>query len=193
MALTVETCAAHILPYVKPTMKVLEVGCGTGILTCDFAKLVPEGSLTGLDQSEDGLVKAREQATSKSITNISFVVGDVLSLEYPDDEFDIVYSQRMLHHVNAPAALKEMRRVTKPGGIVATREASYVLYWPLMKEIQEFTEISDKITKALGGNSNTGAQYRKFSREAGFKEKEVFIKAAAWCYATRGSLESYCG
>jgi len=162
MAQTVENCAAYVLPHVKPTMKILDVGCGVGTLTCDFAKLVPQGSVLGLDQSEDDLVKAREQAASKRITNVSFAAGNVLFLDYSDGEFDIVHSHQVFHHVDACVALKEMRRVTKPGGIVATRDASHVLYWPPMKELDEFMSISNKISEGSGGNSNTGAKYRKF-------------------------------
>jgi ubiquinone/menaquinone biosynthesis C-methylase UbiE len=192
MALTVENCAAYLLPYVKPTMKILDVGCGPGTLTCDFAKLVPQGSVIGLDSSEDSLVNARELAASNGITNVLFDAGNVLSLHYSDGEFDIVHSHRVFHYVDASVALREMRRVTKLGGIIATRDTAHTLYWPPVEELDEFMSMSNKIAKGRGGDSYTGARYRKFAREAGFPEKDTLIKASAWCYSTKSRLESYC-
>jgi ubiquinone/menaquinone biosynthesis C-methylase UbiE len=192
MSQTAENCVAYVVPHVAPTMKILDVGCGAGALTCYFAKFVPDGAVVGLDQNEDGLVVAREQAASKGIANISFVAGNVLSLGYSDGEFDVVHSHQVFHHVDASAALKEMMRVTKPGGVVATRDTSHILHWPPTKEIDEFISISDATMEASGGNSNTGAKYRRFSREAGFQEKDICIKASSWCYSTKNSIESYC-
>jgi ubiquinone/menaquinone biosynthesis C-methylase UbiE len=193
MAETVKALAAHILPHVKPNMKVLDVGCGTGTLACDFAKLVPQGSVLGLDKNEDDLAAAREQAASKGVTNVSFVPGDACSLDFPDGEFDIVYEHQVFHHVNATTALKEMKRVTKPGGIVACRDVTRILHWPTIAEAEEFMHLSDKVVEGYGGNSNTGSQYRKFSREAGFREDEVSIGAVASCCATKSSVQFFWG
>ena len=58
--------------------------------------------------------------------NIHFAVGDVHALDYPDDTFCVVHAHQVLQHVGDPVqALREMRRVTKPGGIVAVRDADY--------------------------------------------------------------------
>jgi ubiquinone/menaquinone biosynthesis C-methylase UbiE len=65
MSQTAENCVAYVVPHVAPTMKILDVGCGAGALTCYFAKFVPDGAVVGLDQNEDGLVVAREQAAPK--------------------------------------------------------------------------------------------------------------------------------
>jgi ubiquinone/menaquinone biosynthesis C-methylase UbiE len=191
MAQTVENCASFVPTYIKPTMSVLDAGCGLGNLTCDFAKYVPEGSVIGLDKGEERLTKAREQAAAKGITNISFVEGDITSLPYPDGEFDIVHAHQVLHHVNGPVALREMRRVTKTGGMVFVRDASHLLCWPMVKEFEEYQEILGKIMESIAGHRNTGSRYRYFAREAGFQEEEVHIKGSAWCYATKSSVESY--
>lgn len=48
----VEKCAAHLIPYIKPNSKIIDVGCGIGTITLDFARRVPQGSVVGIDQSE---------------------------------------------------------------------------------------------------------------------------------------------
>jgi ubiquinone/menaquinone biosynthesis C-methylase UbiE len=190
---TIDTYAKYLVPYVKPTMKILEVGCGTGSAVYDLAKLVPEGCVIGLDRSEDSITKARERLVSPGTAlNVSFVVGDVLSLQYPDDEFDIVHSHQLFHHVDATVALQEMRRVTKRGGIIACRDGSHILRWPIIEELEEFTKMSERMAKGLGGNTNTGAKYRRFSRAAGFKEEDIQITATTRCYASKSTLEPYC-
>src|ERR1700753_256974 len=80
---TVENSCAYLLPHIKPTLKILDVGCGPGNLTCDFAKLVPEGSVIGIDRSDDVLGKARKLAESKGLANISFASGNIFSLDFP--------------------------------------------------------------------------------------------------------------
>jgi ubiquinone/menaquinone biosynthesis C-methylase UbiE len=194
MAHTIKTHAAHVLPHIKADQKILDVGCGLGSLSCDLAKHVPEGSVIGVDKSQEDLVKAREFAKLEGITNISFLIGDAASLGFPDNEFDIDHSHQALHHAkDAVATLQEMMRVAKPGGIVAVRDRARILYWPKQDDIEEFLEISDMIVEGTGGNSNIGAKHRKFAREAGFKEEDVTIKTSTWCYANERSLKSVCG
>jgi ubiquinone/menaquinone biosynthesis C-methylase UbiE len=108
-------------------MHILDVGCGPGTITADLAKLVPEGHVTGIERSaEDVLQKARDEAAAQGITNITYAIGDVLSLSFPDNSFDIVHAHQVLQHVSDPVlALKEMVRVAKPGGIVAARDTDF--------------------------------------------------------------------
>jgi ubiquinone/menaquinone biosynthesis C-methylase UbiE len=193
MALTVESCAAYLVSYIKPTMKILDIGCGAGTLTCDFARLVPQGSVVGLDQGKDVIIGAREQAASKGVINVSFAVGNVLCLDFSDGEFDVVHAHRVLPYVDGSAAFKEMRRVAKPGGVVAVRDVMHTVFWPPTEEVEESMSISSRIAEDQGRSSNAGAKYRQFSREAGFLERDTLIKASAWCYSTKSRLESYCG
>jgi ubiquinone/menaquinone biosynthesis C-methylase UbiE len=191
---TLENSCAYVLPHIKPDMKILDVGCGPGNLTCDFAKLVPEGSVIGLDRSEDIISQARELAESKGITNVSFTEGNIFSLDYPDNEFDIVHAHQVLQHVgDASTAVREMRRVTKPGGIVASRDMTHFLHWPMREELELFNDIFFKVAKSVGGIPGAGMMYRKFAREAGFAEDKVAMTGGTWCYASKEDLEWWCG
>ncbi|KAJ6604972.1 S-adenosyl-L-methionine-dependent methyltransferase [Mycena sp. CBHHK59/15] len=96
---------------------ILDVGCGPGTMTTSFAKLVPDGHVTGIERStEDVLQRARKSAAAQGVSNIAFAIGDVLALNFPDDSFDVVHAHQVLHHVPDPVlALREIIRVTKPG------------------------------------------------------------------------------
>src|ERR1700761_75872 len=96
---TVENSCAYLLPLIKPSMKILDLGCGPGNITCGLAKLVTEGSVIGLDRAKDVVEKARAYAASTNQTNVTFVTGNIFKLDYPDDEFDIVHVHQVLQHV----------------------------------------------------------------------------------------------
>jgi ubiquinone/menaquinone biosynthesis C-methylase UbiE len=100
-----------------PGMAVLEVGCGPGTDVFDMVELVgPTGRLVGLDASEVMLAEARRRAKKFDVP-ITFEVGDVEALPFPDGTFDVCRAERVLEHLpDAERALTEMVRVTRPGG-----------------------------------------------------------------------------
>ena len=105
---------------------VLDVACGPGLVACEFAKIA--GHVTGIDITEKMIEQARRLQAEKRLANISWSVGDILPLPYPDDHFSIVLTRYSLHHFVKPSlVLEEMRRVCKPGGKVM---AAYVALPP---------------------------------------------------------------
>ena len=107
---------AFLLPYLKPDFRILDVGRGPGSITYDFAALVPRGTVVGIDQASSVLEQVRELEKERGLQNIEFLRGYVLKpLPFPDASFDVVFT-----HSSDPArALREMKRLTKPGGMVA--------------------------------------------------------------------------
>ena len=104
---------------VQPGQSVLEVGCGPGTDLFELAPLVhPGGHLAGVDASEVMIAEARRRAAELQLA-IEFDVGDVQSLQFADSTFDVCRASRLLEHLSDPhPALKEMVRVTRPGGRV---------------------------------------------------------------------------
>ncbi|KAF8530764.1 S-adenosyl-L-methionine-dependent methyltransferase, partial [Gautieria morchelliformis] len=108
--------AGYLLEALLPAMRILDVGSGPSTITAD---LVPKGHVTALEYAPELLTQARSTAALRGFTNIEFVVGDVNGLDFPDGTFDVVHAHQVLVHVGDPVqALREMRRVAKPGGIV---------------------------------------------------------------------------
>ena len=101
-----------------PSDTVLDVACGGGIVVCAFARVVRHA--TGIDLTPAMLERARALAAEQRLTNVSWRLGDVLPLPYPDGAFSLVTSRFAFHHFLDPrAVLAEMKRVCAPGGRVA--------------------------------------------------------------------------
>ena len=100
-----------------PGEAVLDVGCGPGTDVFDMVELVgPSGRLVGLDASEVMIAEARRRAKALHVP-VSFEVGDVQALSFPNATFDVCRAERLLEHLpDAERALTEMVRVTRTGG-----------------------------------------------------------------------------
>ena len=99
--------------------RVLEVCCGTGVIGRAAARLVgPEGSVQGIDITPEMVRVAAEAACRQGLGNAAFRVMDVEALDLQDGAFDAVVAMYP-HFQDAPRALAEMRRVLRPGGLVA--------------------------------------------------------------------------
>jgi ubiquinone/menaquinone biosynthesis C-methylase UbiE len=102
-----------------PGQAFLEVGCGPGSDIFDLADIVgPAGRLVGVDASEVMIAEARRRASERRLP-ITFEVGRVQALPFPDATFDVCRAARLLEHLpDAGRALAEMVRVTRNGGRV---------------------------------------------------------------------------
>ena len=103
---------------VRDGERVLDVGCGTGALSATLARVRGASKIVGIDPSSGFIEYARTQIADPRIT---FEVGDAQALPYPDKSFDRSMALLIVNFIpDAPKAAKEMRRVTKSGGAVAT-------------------------------------------------------------------------
>jgi SAM-dependent methyltransferase len=106
-----------------PTDTVLDVACGGGIVVCGFARVVAHA--TGIDLTPAMLERARQLQREKGLTNVTWTLGDVLPLPFPDASFSIVTSRFAFHHFLDPfAVLGEMKRVCRPGGRVIVADSA---------------------------------------------------------------------
>ena len=136
--------AAFILPYLRQNSRVLDVGCGPGSITCDFATLIPNGFVIGIDVSAATVESARLRGKEQNLNNIDFRVGNIMHglTEFADGEFDIVFCHQLLIHVSDPvAAMREMKRLAKSReGVVAVRESLTVLWYPTNSVLERLTD-----------------------------------------------------
>ena len=183
---TAKNSAAYLLPYLQPTMTILDIGCGPGTITVDLATYVPQGHITGLDVPSV-LETARANATAKNATNVTFTPGDALALPFPDASFDVVHAHQVLQHVGDPVQmLREMRRVAKPGGIVAARETDFsgMLWYPAVEGMEDWRAGYIKVARANGGEPDAGRRLHVWAKEAGFSKESLTLSAGTWCYYT---------
>lgn len=174
--------AAYLAPHLSAGLSLLDVGCGPGTLTIDLARHVAPGRVVGLDSSEEVLHGARERAREAGV-GVEFVAGDVYHLDVPDDSFDVVHAHQLLQHLSDPvAALREMRRVARPGGIVAVRDADYggFTWYPASAGLEDWLELYREVTAANGAECDAGRRLVSWFRQAGFED--VTPSASAWCF-----------
>ncbi|KAI0814670.1 S-adenosyl-L-methionine-dependent methyltransferase [Xylaria sp. FL0064] len=178
---TAESNAAFLIPHIKKTDHILDVGCGPGTITTGFVKYAPEGTVIGLDMSPDVLERAKKLASEAAVPtegpgSVHFVQGNVLEgLPYPDGTFNIVYCSQVLGHIPPPdlprRALEEMRRVLKPGGILASRNGLSSAFYPKRLQLDHlWTENLSKVLRqgAPEGVEDTWESLPAFFRRVGF-------------------------
>ncbi len=180
---TADNSAAYLLPHLRPDDRVLDAGCGPGTITVGLAARVPDGSVVGVDASGDVLAEARATAAAAA-ADVAFEVGDVTDLRFDDGTFDVVHVHQVLQHLPDPvAALTELHRVCRPGGVVAAREGDYgAMCWhPSSPDLDEWRSLYQAVARATGGEPDAGRHVAAWARAAGFSV--VTASGSAWCFA----------
>ncbi|MGZ4468704.1 MAG: class I SAM-dependent methyltransferase [Nocardioidaceae bacterium] len=180
---TAANSAGYLLPRLRPDMTLLDVGCGPGTITMELAGLVR--SVTALERGEDALALARDEAGRRGTPNVDFVVGDVLALELPDDGFDVVHAHQVLQHVADPVrALREMRRVCRPGGVVAVRDSDYAgfAWFPAVPALDTWLSVYSRVARSNDAEPDAGRRLLSWARAAGLSDIEA--SSSTWCFAT---------
>jgi ubiquinone/menaquinone biosynthesis C-methylase UbiE len=110
----------------RPGQRVLDVGCGTGEDVLGLAEAVaPDGIAVGVDISAAMVTEARRRADARGI-KAEFHVGNAATLDFPDATFDATRIERTLVHLVDPeAAIAEMARVTRPGGVAVAFDVDF--------------------------------------------------------------------
>ena len=110
---------------IRPGQSVLDIGCGTGDLAlAAWERTGGAGRVTGVDFVDSMLELARAKAAREGAGGVSFARGSADALPFPDGEFDVVVSAFVLRSLAAvrSAAVAEIRRVLKPGGVACILE-----------------------------------------------------------------------
>jgi SAM-dependent methyltransferase len=191
---TAEDSAAYLLPHLRRGLSVLDIGCGPGTITADLAALVAPGAVLAVDQSADVLDVARAEARRRNLSNVSFAAADVHKLDFPDDTFDVVHAHQVLQHVADPVqALREMKRVCRPGGVVAARDADYAgfIWYPRLPALDSWLGLYEKAARANHGEPDAGRHLLSWALAAGFDD--IMPTGSLWCYATAESREWWGG
>ena len=171
-----ETHAAYLLPHLKDGDRVLDFGCGPGTITVGLARAIEPGEVHGIDMEESQIAMARSAAEAGGHDNATFHVGDVTALPFEDNSFDVAHSHAVLMHVpDTAAVLSEVKRVLKPGGIVASREmfVESSFLEPGDENVDAAWATFSRLLAANGGHPQMGKELRNKFQQAGFSDVRV--------------------
>ena len=162
--------ADFLQPHLSPSTHLLDVGCGSGELSLDLAATV--GHVTGVDVEQEEIDAARRAMAQGAIENADFQVGDIYSLDLPDDHVDAVLAHSVLEALDRPtAALAEMKRVLRPGGVMAAASVEYtglVIAGPQHDLTHRFYSIRERLWQIDGANPYLGRELRGLFLGVGF-------------------------
>ncbi|WP_394830816.1 methyltransferase domain-containing protein [Pendulispora rubella] len=149
---------------------VLDVGCGAGVDTCSIASLVaPRGKATGLDRSAAMIGEARRRVEGSGLP-VEFIEGDAQSLPFEDNSFARCRIERVLVHTPDPRlVVREMARVTQPGGLVVASEVE--LETCFLNSTNE--DLARRIPQGIADGVPSGRAARRVQRyfiEAGLQD-----------------------
>lgn len=182
---TAANSAAYLLEHLKPGDRLLDVGSGPGTITVDLAARGLE--VTAVENTEEAIALTRAEAERAGVS-VRCLVDDVHALDFDDDSFDVVHAHQVIQHVHDPVgALREMRRVCRPGGLVAVRDSDYhgFVWAPADPLLTRWLELYDRGARAKGGEPDAGRHLLRWAHEAGFEQ--VTAGSSTWCYATAES------
>lgn len=138
---------------------ILEAGCGVGAQTKIMAPMNPDSRFVSVDLSTDSVREARALIASLNIQNVQFQVADLLSLPFPDDQFDGIVVCFVLEHLRDPKrALTELKRVLKPGGTLMVIEGDHgsTFFYPDSPDAHAAIACQVQLQARSGGNANIG-------------------------------------
>ena len=186
---TAENSAAYLLPRLGAGDAVLDVGSGPGTITVGLARRA--GRAVGLDMAAEMVEAARTHAAAEGVANATFEVGSAYELPFADGSFDVVHAHQVLQHLSDPVrALREFRRVLRPGGLVAVRDSDYatMTHAPVEPAIERWLDLYHRVHAANGGEADAGRYLLSWVLEAGFVDPAVTSSTTTYADAEGRAL-----
>lgn len=174
-------------------LKLLDVGSGWGHMSASLAQVLgrSQDRVIGLDINPDSLSHARQVIATKFPQNsVEFIHGDAYELPFPDGEFHVTHAHQVLAHLERPwDVVREMVRVTKPGGIVAIREGDLEseVVWPPEEGLLKFHKLIVTAMKTRGkggGGADAGRQLLPWALKTGLRRDQITLSYGTWWFDT---------
>ncbi len=179
-ARTAANSAGFLLPHLRPDMRVLDCGCGPGSITLGLAGVVAPGVVVGVDVAPWQLARARALAKQEGVKSLAFAAGDAYRLPFSDASFDAVLAHMLLGNLrDPPAALRELRRVLRPGGVIGVRDSDWGgwVMEPSTPLLEEYRALFLRALIENGASPFHARTQRRLLLEAGFARAEAFAVA----------------
>jgi ubiquinone/menaquinone biosynthesis C-methylase UbiE len=164
-----------LVPILKPGMKVLDVGCGTGAISKGIAERVgPTGKVTGIDNTEAFIISGKE--SNKAVSNLELIHADLFQFEI-EEKFDLIVSARTLQWLSTPQeALVKMKSMLKHSGQISILDYNHeAIEWQPMppESMQRFYATFLRWRADAGMNNHIAEDLPDYFKEAGFDSIEV--------------------
>jgi len=166
-------------------MTLLDCGCGPGSITVDLAEIIAPGETVGIDLAQAQLGHAQDVAAQRGVSNVRFELANVHDLPFPSASFDAVFAHNLLEHLREPGqALREMRRVLKPGGVIGVQDDDWgtQLLELMTPMLEKALDVFLRVAAHNGGDFFYARHQKRLLGEAGFVRVEGH--ALARCYGT---------
>lgn len=165
---SLEAHGAFIESYLREGMRVLDCGCGPGTISAGLAKAVGNGTVHGIDQSGPQIAEA---VSRHQLHNLTFSANSVYQIPFDDDTFDLVFAHALFEHVGNPeAALREMYRVLKPGGLVGLCSPDFgaFIITPETDAVRDAFAFYRSMQESNGGDTLAGRRLVAWLSASGF-------------------------
>jgi SAM-dependent methyltransferase len=161
----------------QPGMAILDMGCGSGNISCWLGQQVSErGSVIGLDASPAQVEQAVLQAQGLNLNNVTFGVADIYAPGLPAGSFDLVYCRFVLMHLTRPLdALQQLQKLLKPGGRLVCEELDLTYFFavPACPALSRIQELNLAISDRRGQHFRLGTTLFQLFLQLGFEQPEV--------------------
>lgn len=165
-----------LLPHLAPGKDLVDCGCGPGSITLGLAEAVSPGEVLGIDIEPRQLEVAGAAAARRGIGNARFQQASIYEIPAPDASFDIAVAHFVIEHVSdPPRALREMRRVLRPGGIAAIKDPYYpaFVFRPRTPEVALFEDLMTKWQQHNHASTTYAVDLRSELLAAGFASSQA--------------------
>ncbi|MGI9005909.1 MAG: methyltransferase domain-containing protein [Streptosporangiaceae bacterium] len=177
-----ETAELLRLAGVRPGLRCIDLGCGSGDVTFELAGMTgPAGSVLGLDMDQDKVALATAEAGRQGLRTVEFRVGTVAGWDEPAS-YDVVYCRFLLQHLSAPIdLLRRMWQALRPGGVIVVEDADFdgMFCDPPSDDFDFCRRMYSRVCALNGGDATIGRKLRRYFTEAGITGPELRLVQAA--------------
>lgn len=159
-------------------MHSLDIGCASGAVTLEMAKIAYPAKVIGIDRSEERINEARTLAEKKKIKNVEFVTGDVYNLPFAKNKFDFLWNRFLFEYLKKPInALEEMKRITKEGGYVVTGDldGNSLFHYPIDSNMEKGLYNVTRFLSEFGFDAFVGRKLFHYYQTAGFSKITPYL------------------
>jgi len=169
-----------ILPALTAEVTLLDVGCGPGAISLDFAQHLPKGQFVGIDIDDYQIALANLEKDRMQLSNVDFQVADAYNLPFDSESFEVIFINNLFLHLQKPKeVLQELYRVCKTGGTIGIREGvgsfDHSCFLKLPDGFPNLSNFFEQAIKQTGVSPDIGLHIKGLLLQQGFLEPEIKV------------------